>query len=331
MTFLNAIGIDMSKLTFDVTIFNNQRHRCFKNSASGYKKMIKWVEKNTDESFNELLFCLEHTGLYGFNITLFMHQQGLSFALVSGLAIKRSMGLKRGKTDKIDSKMIADYAFEKKHKLPLYQYPGPTVIKLQQLSSLRKRLVTQRAGYLASIKEYSAVLLKKDNAALFSSQEKMVKELAKQIFIVEKEIMLLVSQDKVLKRQYDLMISIKGVGPVIAVNMIISTAGFTRFKTWRQFSCYIGTAPFEHESGTSLKYKARVHFLGHRQLKSLIHMGASSALLSDPELKLYYQKRINSGKSKMSTINIIRNKLLARIFAVVSNDREYVVIHKYAA
>lgn len=331
MTFSNTVGIDISKMTFDATIYDIQLHRQFKNTTSGFKQLIKWVGKNTNYTLEEFLFCFEHTGLYSLKLILFFTQQDVPFAVVSGLAIKRSMGLKRGKTDKIDSKMIAEYAFEKKHKLPLYKYPGPTVIKLQQLMSLRKRYVRQRAGFKASIKEYSLVLLKKDNAVLFDSQHKIVKELTKQIKRLENQINLLISEDKVLNRQYHLITSIKGAGPVIAINMIIYTAGFTRFKTWRQFACYIGTAPFEFESGTSVKYKARLHYLAQRHLKSLIHMGACAAILSDPELKLYYEKRVATGKSKMSTLNIVRNKLLARIFAVIKNDQEYVVTHKYVA
>jgi len=51
----------------------------------------------------------------------------------------------------------------------------------------------------------------------------------------------------------------------------------------------------------------------------------------DKELKLYYKKRIEDGKPKMSVINIIRNKLIARVFAVVKRGTPYVMIDKYAA
>ena len=331
MKFTNTIGIDVSKMTFDATIYSGQFYRQFANSNKGFKQLLKWAEKHTGDSLKTTLFCFEHTGLYSQNLSTFLSQMKVSFSMVSGLAVKRSVGLKRGKTDKIDSKVIADYAFEKKHKLPLFTHPGQTVLKIQRLMSLRKRMVRQRAGYKAAIKEYSCILSKKDNVVLFNVQEKMVHQLTKQINKLENQINRLISLDKVLKKQFDLMTSIKGVGPVIAVNMLVYTAGFTKFKTWRQFACYIGTAPFEYQSGTSLKYKARLHYLGHRQIKSLIHMGACSAMLTDPELKLYYERRIAKGKSKMSTLNIIRNKLIARIFAVIKNDKQYVVTHKYAA
>ena len=193
-------------------------YRKFSNSNRGFKQLIKWVAKHTTLSVNEILFCFEHTGLYSLKLSVFLTKQDIPFSMVSGLAIKRSMGLKRGKTDKIDSKMIAEYAFEKKHKLPLYTYPGETVMKLQRLMSLRKKFVKLRAGFVANIKEYSSIVKKKDNSVFFNSQEKQVKLLSKEIENVENEINRLISQDKVLKRQFDLINSIKGVGPVKAVN-----------------------------------------------------------------------------------------------------------------
>lgn len=48
------------------------------------------------------------------------------------------------------------------------------------------------------------------------------------------------------------------------------------------------------------------------------------------EMKIYYTRRIEEGKSKMSTLNIIRNKLLARTFAVVNRNSSYVDTLKYA-
>ena len=48
-------------------------------------------------------------------------------------------------------------------------------------------------------------------------------------------------------------------------------------------------------------------------------------------MRTYYYKRVSEGKNKMNTINILRNKLLSRIFAVVNRQTPYVDIMKYAA
>ena len=59
--------------------------------------------------------------------------------------------------------------------------------------------------------------------------------------------------------------------------------------------------------------------------------GAKNAIIHNPEMKEYYNRRVEEGKNKMSTINIIRNKLLSRIFAVVKRETSYVNITKYAS
>jgi len=49
------------------------------------------------------------------------------------------------------------------------------------------------------------------------------------------------------------------------------------------------------------------------------------------EYKTYYDRRTAEGKNKMSTLNIIRNKLLFRIFAVVKRQTPYVDLTMFAA
>ena len=109
MKFTNTIGIDVSKMTFDATIYSGQFYCQFTNSNKGFKQLLKWAERHTDESLKTTLFCFEHTGLYSQNLSTFLSKMKVSYSMVSGLALKRSVGLKRGKTDKIDSKVIAEY------------------------------------------------------------------------------------------------------------------------------------------------------------------------------------------------------------------------------
>ena len=59
--------------------------------------------------------------------------------------------------------------------------------------------------------------------------------------------------------------------------------------------------------------------------------GAKGSLQYNLEIKTFYERRLELGKSKMSTINIIRNKLIARMFAVIKRNSPYVDFMKYAA
>lgn len=80
-----------------------------------------------------------------------------------------------------------------------------------------------------------------------------------------------------------------------------------------------------------MKGRSKVSRLANLEGKSLLHQCALSAVKSSPEMKIYYERRLEMGKSKMSTLNIIRNKLVARAFAVVNRGTPYVNTLKYAS
>ena len=71
--------------------------------------------------------------------------------------------------------------------------------------------------------------------------------------------------------------------------------------------------------------------MANKKIKSLLDQCAKNAILHNTEMKVYYKTRIDQGKERMSTINIIRNKLLARIFAVINRKSPYVDFMKYVA
>jgi len=67
-----------------------------------------------------------------------------------------------------------------------------------------------------------------------------------------------------------------------------------------------------------------VSHLADKQMKTLMDLSAKSAIQYDKELRDYYLKRIENGKSKMSTINIVRNKILYRMFAVIKRQTPFI-------
>ena len=331
MEILDTVGIDMSKLNFDVRIHSTQSYAQFENSNKGFRQLLNWAYKNSPFSSENIFFAFEHTGLYSHKISVYLTEKKVVFALVPGLEIKRSLGLARGKNDKVDATNIAKYAYRLRDEIKPYKLPSEQVQALKRLLSLRDRLVKQRAGFKASSKEQKLVLVKKENRVLFTAQEKMIDYLTKQIEIIEAEMMEIIKSDERLNEQFKSIVSIKGVGKQTALFMIAYTHGFTQFKNWRKFASYCGIAPFPKLSGTSIRGKTKVSNLANKRIKSLLDLCAKSAIQCNLEMKNYYNKRVEQGKNKMSTINIIRNKLLSRIFAVVNRNSPYVDLMKYAA
>lgn len=331
MRIKQTIGIDISKFKFDVRIHSNQMFHVFENTKKGFKELIKWVKNNNPFLMEETIFVFEHTGIYSFQIATFLSEQQLPFALVPGLEIKRSLGIARGKDDKVDATKIALYGYRLRDEIKLYNLPSKEIITIKQLLSLRNRFVKQRAGFKSSLKEQKLFLLKKGNEILFETQEKMINHLTKQINKIEKNLNNIISNNDLLKNIFTLIISVKGIGPQTALFIIAYTEAFTKFKTWRQFASYCGIAPFPNTSGTSIKGRTKVSNLANKKIKSLLDLCAKVSIQYNPEMKKYYKKRVEQGKNKMSTINVVRNKLLSRIFAVVNRETPYVDIMKYAA
>jgi transposase len=271
---------------------------------------------------SKTMIVMEHTGLYSYCFEQFLHQHQIAFCKVNALAIKRSMGLVRGKTDKLDAARIAAYGYEKKDKLAIDVPASDALKRLQMLHSTRNRLVRQRASLTCAVKEYRHIgIAEKD--IIMKTQLQLIKNFDRQIEKLMAEIQSIINEQEPLKQNFTLLQSIKSVGKVLALAAIIKTSNFTRFTNARKFACFCGTAPFEHSSGTSIRKKARVSHMADKQMKTLLDLSAKSAIQYDKELREYYLKRTEAGKSKMSTINVVRNKILYRMFAVIKRQTPF--------
>ena len=324
MEIKETVGIDISKKDFDVRVHTSKAYEKFTNDKQGFKKMLKWVYKLSAFSKEDIFFIFEHTGLYSYQLAVHLTEQEIPFAMLPGLEIKRTLGMARGKNDKVDATRIAKYGYLRRGELTSYSMASKELQELGSLFTLRQRLVRQKAGFVTSCGEIKRVKIKKDNTTEFAINESMIKILAKKIAKIEDRMEQIVMGEPELKRLYKLVISIKGIGPQNAYIMLITTQAFTKFKTWRQYASYSGVAPFPYQSGTSIRGKTRVSHLANKVVKALLTSAAKSAISHDAELKIFYKKKINQGKTDAVVTNIIRCKLLARVFAVVKRGTPFV-------
>lgn len=330
MNYRSFIGIDVSKLTLDVYLHQEKQKQQFANDIKGYQSLCKWLKANLYHDLKEALICFEHTGLYSMNLAVFLQESAVPFVIVPALAIKRSLGITRGKSDQIDAQRIGEYAYMKRENLQPTVLPSTIIGKLKPLLALRDRLIVHRAGYKASYKEEQLVFDKKEQVLLFVTYQQLIKESTRKIAAIDKEIQNLLETDEQIKQTFHLITGIKGIGPLTAAYLIVNTNNFSRFPSWRQFACYAGIAPFKYQSGTSIREKSKLSHLANKHIKTLLYLSANNAARFDAELKEYYLRRLKDGKSKMSTLNIIKNKLIARAFAVAKRQTAYVDIRRFA-
>ena len=325
-----TVGIDVSKLTLDVFIHTLKDYAQFENNRRGYLKILKWL-KSKQINLNEVLFCFEYTGWYCIILSYFLKENSLEYCCINPMEIKRSMGLKRGKSDKADSKEIAYYAWLRRSELAPSTAPAKNIIELQRMMSLREQFVKQQTALKNLRKGMEQIAVKGQPDASIMALDDTLSHLEFQINRIEKAMDALIKLDQQLNKNYNLSKSVKGVGPILAIQMLLHTHNYSCFASWRQFSSYCGLVPFPYQSGTSIHGREKTHPISDRKMKSLLSMSAISAIQHDKELKNYYSKRVEEGKPKMVVLNIIRNKIVARIFATVNRGTPFVPLSNFAA
>ena len=320
-----VIGVDVSKLTLDVHCHGGVECLLTANNIKGYKSLLKWIKHQVSKQVEEVIIVMEYAGVYTYQLEKFLHEQQIDYVKRPALDIKRSAGIKRGKTDKADARMISRYGWYRRDELQPMKPVSKEQQQLQQLMAYRDKLVGDKSSYQCRLKELQHQLGSDLNDRVISSTQYVMDVLEVEIKDIESEIEQLIIKDEDLKTNYRLIRTVKGVGFVSAVHLLIVTANFTRFNDPRKFACYCGVAPFKNESGSSIRGKTKTSHLANRKIKSLLTMAAISAINHQVELKAKYEKKIKQGKAKMVALNIIRFELIERIFAVIKRQTPYVI------
>jgi transposase len=166
-------------------------HLKINNDTRGFTEFKKWCRANAF-SLKETFIVLEYTGGYEYRFIQFCESMSVAYCRISGLEIKRSMGMIRGKNDKVDSFRIGQYGEEKIKRLVPDKPLDTSILLLKQLLSFRKRLVKEAAGLLATVKErkHNYQVNKKD--AIIHIAERKIKANDQFILQIEGQIMELI-------------------------------------------------------------------------------------------------------------------------------------------
>ena len=323
-----VVGMDISKKTIDATVVflgkENCYHDSFLNKPFGYGRLLHWACKYGSK--DSLFFCLEHTGYYGRGICSLLDKEGFEYTLANPLSIKRSMGLRREKSDKYDSKIIGLYGLKFYEELRTGTLLKEELLVLQMLLSHRKRIQEKELAYQRQEKLLRHCFARQKSVKfILDDVNKQRLYLKKHRCKIESKIDEYVFSVPAVQINYSLLTSIPGIGRITALNTIVQTHNFKQIATPRKFSCYCGVAPFKHESGTSVRKGTRISFYGNKKLKGLLNFCALTAVKCDPQIKAYYQRKVKEGKNKMSVLNAVRNKLIHRMYATIRRGTPYVV------
>lgn len=326
------MGCDISQDTFNYCLRNKAENILegqIENSAKAIKTWLSQLKKTRHVDLSKVIFCMEHTGVYGALLLRELVNQSLTIFVVSARDIKLSIGFQRGKNDIVDAQRIAYYAMTKADQLQPWKPKRPVLNRLQVLIRLRERLINSRKEISSCNKDAKRFLTKEEYQLLIKNNTDALLGIEKSIDKTDKNIQVLIMKDENLKHLCQLITSVDSIGMVTCSVILVKTNEFQDFTEAKKFACTAGIAPFEYTSGTSVRGKTRVSHSAHKDLKTLIHMCAVGAISRKGDLQDYYKRKVAQGKNKMSVINAVRNKLIHRVFAVVRNDTMYQKNYQY--
>ncbi len=270
------------------------------------------------------VFGMEVTGVYGLVLMNTLTKMKGKVVVEPAMRIKNSLGIIRGKNDKLDAARIARYLIKNLPELKLWMPRRKIIDELSSLSTLRERMVRVNKMITTPLYEDDGFIEAGISSANIKLCNQLMVDSKELIKNVELKIRMLWEQDERCSRLMKVMLSVMGIGDVIALKILIHTNEFRTITTARAFASYCGVAPFAYDSGTSVKSKAHVSHVANKKIKSLLHNAVRTCIGFDPEIRAYYKRRVEvDKKNKMSIMNSIKFKLIWRVFACIRQDRLY--------
>lgn len=303
------VGIDISKLHFDVAIEHQQKysHCQLSNDPEGFEAFKQLI--NADYHV-----VMEASGPYYLQLACYLHRYGIAVSVINPLVIRRfcQMRLTRTKTDKKDAKMIAEYG--KTEHPPLWEPDEPYALELRQMQASADLLNKSRTALLRQQSAFSHNTIKSKGAA--KAIRNALKAIETQIANLEKEMQQLI--EKHHDQLYAQLKTIPGLGKKTALLLIVLSNGFKKFANARQLSSYLGLCPRIFESGTSIKGKSRITKMGMSKARAMLYLCAWSAKKCNQTCKELYNRLVAKGKSKRLALIAVANKLLKQAFAIAT-------------
>ena len=117
--------------------------------------------------------------------------------------------------------------------------------------------------------------------------------------------------------------SIPGIGLTTGAAILSEIGDVNRFQSPDKLVAYAGIDATVYQSGEFEALETHMSKRGSPYLRQALWQAASMAVLYDPQLKAYYQRKKAEGKHHGTAIGAVCRKLVARIYIILKENRPY--------
>lgn len=305
-----VVGIDVGK--YELVIYWNGTYHTVSNELDTLKK---WIKKYATALREINLIVFEPTGGYERTLKICLEQSNLPYRRVHANHVRayaKATGIS-AKTDKIDAKVLAEFAIRMEIKAkPETQKYGV----LKALLTRREQLVDMRMQDKNRLETCDKLVGK--------WIAKNIEQLTKQIERIEKAINYELDQDNDLKKLYQLYSSIPGVGKITSLQLIVDLPELL-VEHDKTLAALVGLAPWNRDSGKMIGRRRTRG--GRTRIRGLLYMAALVAARCNPELKAYYKKLKDKGKASKVALIAVAHKLLRILRSVAQRQTPWEAIN----
>jgi transposase len=311
-----TLGIDVSKESLEVTLLQADGQLAkaqFANTPAGFKKLQRWLSQRSDQSVH---VCLEATNVYWEEVAEFLHEPGYAVSVVNPARIKgfAQSQLRRNKTDPLDSEVIAQFCAALKP--ALWRPPTPDQRQLRALVRHQRALIkslTQQTNRQATCKE----------PAVKASLQRVIETLQTEIEQIGQQIETFIQAQPDLKRQYQLLLSIKGIGPACAVVLLAEMYDLADYDSARAAAADAGLTPSQYTSGKSVHRKPKLCKIGKGSVRGILFFPAITAMQHNPIVRALKERLQARGKDWKVIVGAAMRKLIHLAYGVLKNQTPF--------
>ena len=308
------LGIDIAKQRVEVALLveGKVKNKSFKNAPDGFEALALWLRKL---DVQQVSACLEATGNYGEDLAIYLHEAGHTVSIVNPARIKgfAQSELTRTKTDKVDAGIIARFCLAMK--------PESWIPPSPEIRSLRA--LVRRADSLIDMRSQEKNRLGTAHESVTPLIKEHIDYLDKEIGKVRDQIADLIDRDPNLRQKKDLLASIPGIGMATIAALLADLDNLGKFTHVRQLVAFIGLAPRETLSGSSIKGKPRLCKTGNARLRKALYMPALVSIRYNPIMIAFYNRLKEKGKNGKVIVCAIMRKLVHVIFGILKSGKKY--------